>query len=103
MSIYSVVFGYIALALGFVAVFAILMRLGRTEGNKTLWLWIHRVFGYLFFVIMTLLFAGMVYKVIGSGGGFGVRTTAHITTGFAVFALIIVKWSLVRPFRGQMK
>jgi len=103
VNMFSVVLGYTALALGSVAVFAILTRLGRTESNKTLWLWIHRISGYLFFVVMTLLFAGMVYKIIGSGSGFGAGTIAHITIGLATFALIIVKWSLVRPFRGQMK
>jgi hypothetical protein len=52
---------------------------------------------------MTVLFFGMLYKIIGSGGGFGALTAAHITLGLGLFALMIIKWLLVRPFRGQMK
>jgi mono/diheme cytochrome c family protein len=103
MNLYSLILGYVVLALGLVAVFAILVKLGRTESNKKLWLWVHRISGYAFFVGMTLLFAVMLFKVIGSGSGFSALTAIHVLMGLAASALIIVKWSLVRPFRGQMK
>lgn len=103
MNIYSVLLGYAGLILGLITLLSMFFRLGREGSNKRVWLIMHRFSGYLFIALMTVVFLGMIYKVTGSGGSFGTLATAHITIGLGLFALMIIKWLLVRPFRGQMK
>jgi hypothetical protein len=101
----SIILAYIALAAGVVAAFTMLYRLGRGGGGKAgpALLVIHRAAGYLFLIIMTFLFAGMLAKITTYGDAFSPRVAWHAAAGFAVAALMLFKWAVVRPFRGLLK
>lgn len=100
----SIVLAYVALAAALAAVLAMLFRLGR-GGEKTgpASLWVHRIAGYVFIAIMIFLFAGMMYKITEYGNALSARVAWHGAAGFAVMAFLLLKWAVVRPFRGLMK
>lgn len=102
-TLFSTAFGFLTLLAGIIAVFAILFRLGREKSNKSLWLWVHRISGYLFLAMISFVVVVMFYKVSSAEADFTPRAVAHISFGSVAFALALLKWALVRPFRGQIK
>ncbi|NIT37180.1 MAG: hypothetical protein GTN49_11915 [candidate division Zixibacteria bacterium] len=104
MKILSIILAYIALTAGTTAAVAMLLRMGRAgDKPRPAGLWVHRVAGYLFIVIMTCLFAWMLYRVTMYGKGLTPGVAWHGAAGFAVMVFIFFKWAVVRPFRGLMK
>jgi hypothetical protein len=101
----SIILAYVALAAAVVAAKTMLFRLGRGGGGKAgpAFLIIHRGAGYLFLLIMTFLFAGMLYKVTEYGDAFSPRVAWHAAAGFAVFVVMLFKVAVVRPFRGLIR
>jgi len=105
MKTLSIVLAYSALGLGALAALTQLWRLGlinKQPGRASLW--VHRVAGYAFAVIILFLFAGMVVeKIPAFGGEIPPRVAWHAAAGFAVVAFLLFKWAVVRPFRGLLK
>lgn len=101
----SIVSAYVALAAGLVAGLAMLFHLGRGTTGKTgtVFLWVHRIAGYFFIAVMASLFAAMLYKVTEFGAEFSPRVGWHAAVGLAVISFALLKWAVVRPFRGMMK
>ncbi len=104
LKVISIILGYVALTAAEVAVGAQIVRLGSRDESKPhrLALWVHRVAGYTFIAAVVILFVGMLFRVTYSGNNWAPRVAWHVAAGLALFAVLYLKWMVVRPYRRLM-
>lgn len=90
-----------ALGLAAVAAAAMLYRAGRPRprfGKAALWL--HRFAGYGAGVLFIVMMLGMIVRTATAPGEMPPRAAWHGAAGLVLGAALLLKWAVVRPFRG---
>ena len=95
----QVIFAYITLMLGFIAVLFGLAQFKPSRLAKLL----HKVFGYLALVLISVIYVFMLGNLFADGYLLTSLTAWHVALGVLLFPILVAKWLVVRPFRGVVK
>jgi len=84
--------------LGAAAVFIMLEMTGRVRDHsgKTVWVRVHKIFGYLFLTLFALMLLYMVRKVADFQEELTARAVIHIVLALIIVPLVVIKLLIVR-------
>jgi hypothetical protein len=94
-----VIFAYITLTLGFIAV---LFGLAQFKPSR-LARFLHRSFGYVTLVLVLVIYFFMVDKLFTGRHVLTDLVVWHIVLGALLFPILVTKWLVVRPHRRMTK
>jgi hypothetical protein len=89
----TVIFAYITLTLGFIAV---LFGLAQFKPSRLARL-LHRTFGYVTLILVLVIYLFMVGKLFASRHVLTDLVAWHVVLGALLFPILVAKWLVVRP------